>query len=57
MFNFVQWDSPLMLVAELALSVAFIAGVLFVARIVNSRSARPPHNQGGDAGELPLKDE
>jgi hypothetical protein len=40
-FTYVQWDSPLTLVMELALSVMVIAGIMFVARLVNSR-ARPP---------------
>jgi hypothetical protein len=44
MFSFVQWDSPLLLVGELALSVAVVAGVMFVVRMVGSRPPRSPGN-------------
>ena len=57
MFNFVEWDDPLMLVMELALSVAFIAGVLFVARLVNANAAPPPFDEGESIGEAPKADE
>jgi uncharacterized integral membrane protein len=37
-FGFVQWDSPLALVLEVALSLAIIAGLLFVVRRVNAQA-------------------
>ena len=54
MFDLIVWDSPLALVAEIALSVAFIAGTLFVARVVNARSG-PSADGGRDAGNAPLE--
>ena len=37
-FGFVQWDSPLALILEVALSLAIIAGLLLLVRRVNSRA-------------------
>ena len=57
MFTFVEWDDPLILVMELALSVAFIAGVMFVARLVNRNSASSPRSEADVAAEVAKKDD
>lgn len=51
MFTFIQYDSPLTLVIELALSVMIIAGIMLVARLVNSRSQPPPSGPHDPIGE------
>lgn len=48
MFVLELWDSPQMLLGELALSVAVIAGILFVARLANARSGMPTGRGAGD---------
>lgn len=51
MFTLVQWDSPLALVMELALSVMVIAGIMFAARLANARSQPPPNDTESSHGE------
>ena len=41
MFGFVEFDSPAALIGEFMFAVAFIAAILFIARIVNARSTPP----------------
>lgn len=48
MFGFVQWDSPIALLIEVVLSLAIVAGLLWLARRVNAQS--PPRATGGDNG-------
>ena len=38
MFGFAQWDSPIALVLEVALSLLIVVGLLFVVRGVNARA-------------------
>jgi hypothetical protein len=52
-FTFVEWDNPVVLVAELALSVAFIAGIMFAARLVNAKSPSPPGGGSAIPGNPP----
>ncbi|HYP40288.1 MAG TPA: hypothetical protein VEX13_07985 [Chloroflexia bacterium] len=44
MFGFVQWDSPLTLLIEVALSIAVLAALMWVARRVNAASTPPSRN-------------
>ncbi|HYO50913.1 MAG TPA: hypothetical protein VEW94_13765, partial [Chloroflexia bacterium] len=54
MFNFIQWDNPLTLLIEVALSIVVLVALMWVARRVNATSAPPSRNmdhqlQDGDA--------
>ena len=50
----VQWDSPLLLIGELALSVMVIAVIMFVAQLVNKKSE--VRNQKSEIGEQESED-
>jgi hypothetical protein len=52
LFGFVQWDNSLMLLMELALSIAVIAGIMFVARLTGIE-AGPRSPESGPHTELP----
>lgn len=54
MFNFVQWDNPLTLLMEVALSIVVLIALMWVARRVNAASVPPSRKvehqpQGRDA--------
>ncbi|HYO50049.1 MAG TPA: hypothetical protein VEW94_09385 [Chloroflexia bacterium] len=44
MFNFVQWDNPMTLLIEVALSIVVLVALMWVARRVNAASAPPSRN-------------
>ena len=54
MFGFVQWDSPLAFIIEVALSLAIVVGLLFLVRRVNARAEaeRRPQNAADTTGGL-----
>ena len=45
MFGFAQWDSPIALVLEVALSLLIVVGLLFVVRGVNARAETDRKNR------------
>jgi hypothetical protein len=46
LFNFVQWDNPLTLLVEVALSILVLVVLMWVARRVNASSVPPSKNMG-----------
>jgi RsiW-degrading membrane proteinase PrsW (M82 family) len=44
LFDFVQWDSPLTLLLEVALSIVVLIALMWVARRVNAASVPPSKN-------------
>ena len=50
MFTLVDWDSPQQLIFELALAVAIIVVIMWLARKANMQAPPPPRNSEAQSG-------
>ncbi|MEO5952616.1 MAG: hypothetical protein ABIQ44_09150 [Chloroflexia bacterium] len=55
MFGFAQWDSPIALVLEAALSLVIVIALLFVVRGVNARAEADYKNKTNSSQPGPLE--